>query len=370
MDGAKCFVAGTAVLLATGAFNPIEQIEVQVQVAPQAQHREEQAWRSIQGPSGRVEVAPGVELTLQRGEVIEVSLAAHLEPERERWQALKASRYVPGSLHATDITPALWRRLELVLERPDGSLAEVELIRPLWWLEQTGAAQGSTIHLEVTEAGLAGRARVVSLSEDVTVDSRTAYGAIVTATIRHENASVIELVLDGDEVEALGVTQSHPLYSADRGVWIAAGEFEIGERVETQHGVPVTVTAVRDEGRRDAVYNLEVHRAQSYYVGPKRLWAHNTGLECEAVQNAVPEHGVFHVDPAGNVIPTPKGGRITGSPDGRFIQARNADGTPTGIRKDGGHSPRSHKDQRALRPHGHQPDVKNSDGTPWLSIYE
>ena len=88
-----------------------------------------------------------------------------------------------GALHATDITPALWRRLgTLELERPDGSLAEVELIRPLWWLEQTGAAQGGTIHLEVTEAGLAGRkARILSLSDDVTVDSRMARGAIVTA---------------------------------------------------------------------------------------------------------------------------------------------------------------------------------------------
>ena len=253
---------------------------MQAQVALQERHLEERAWwRSVQGPSGRVEVAPGVELTLRRGEVIEVSLAAHREPERERWQSLKASRYVPGSLHATDITPALWRRLELELERPDGSLAEVELIRPLWWLDQTGAAQGGTINLEVTEAGLAGRARVVSLSDDVTVDSRTAYGAIVTATIRHENASVIELVLEGDETDPLGVTPNHPLYSADRDAWVPAGEFEVGERVETQDGVTATVTSIRDEGRRETVYNLEVHRAQTYYVGEQKLLAHNTCAE-------------------------------------------------------------------------------------------
>ena len=289
LDGAKCFVAGTAVLLATGAFNPIEQLEVQAQVAPQERPLEEQAWRLIQGPSGRVEVAPGVKLTLKRGEVIEVSLAAHREPERERWQSLKASRYVPGSLHATDITPALWRRLELVLERPDGSFAEVELIRPLWWLEQTGAVQGGTIHLEVTEAGLEGRARVVSLSDDVTVDSRTAYGAIVMATIRHENASVIELVLDGDEANALGVTPNHPLYSADRDAWVPAGEFEVGEHVETQDGVTATVTSIRDEGRRETVYNLEVYRAQTYHVGEQRLLAHNTGAACRDLSNWIPK---------------------------------------------------------------------------------
>ena len=282
--GAKCFVAGTAVLLATGAFNPIEQLEVQAQVALQERHPEEQVWRSIQGPSGRLEVAPGVELTLKRGEVIEVSLAAHREPERERWQSLKASRYVPGSLHATDITPALWRRLTLELERPDGSLAEVELIRPLWWLEQTGAAQGGTIHLEVTEAGLAGKARILSLSDDVTVDSRTAYGAIVTGTIFHRNAQVLSLVFDGEESQALGVTPSHPLYSADRGEYVEAGELVLGERVARYGGTTSLVTSMVSQRADEPVYNLEVHRAQSYYVGEQELLAHNTGTNCQALR--------------------------------------------------------------------------------------
>ena len=93
------------------------------------------------------------------------------------------------------------------------------------------------------------------------------------------HASVIELVLDEDEANALGVTPNHPLYSVDRDAWVTAGEFEIGERVETQDGVAATVTAVHDEGRRDTVYNLEVHRIQSYYVGTSKVLAHNTCFE-------------------------------------------------------------------------------------------
>ena len=56
-------------LLATGAFNPIEQLEVQAQVALQERHPEEQVWRSIQGPSGRLEVAPrgGADAEARRG---------------------------------------------------------------------------------------------------------------------------------------------------------------------------------------------------------------------------------------------------------------------------------------------------------------
>ena len=84
--------------------------------------------------------------------------------------------------------------------------------------------------------------------------------------------------------------------------------------------------------------------------------------------NGAPENGTIFVDSKGNGIVTPPGGKITGSPDGRFIQARDANGNPTGVRIDGGHSPKTHKDPRALGPHGHVPGVTNADGTPWLPI--
>lgn len=84
--------------------------------------------------------------------------------------------------------------------------------------------------------------------------------------------------------------------------------------------------------------------------------------------NTAPENGTIFVDSKGNAIVTPPGGKITGSPDGRFIQARDANSNPTGVRIDGGHSPKTHTDPRALAPHGHVPGVKNTDGTPWLPI--
>jgi hypothetical protein len=81
-----------------------------------------------------------------------------------------------------------------------------------------------------------------------------------------------------------------------------------------------------------------------------------------------PEHGPFYVDGRGNVIPTPPGGSVTGSPDGRYIQARGANGAPTGVRIDSGHKPAGHPDPRAQRPHAHVPGVTNPDGTPWLPV--
>lgn len=78
--------------------------------------------------------------------------------------------------------------------------------------------------------------------------------------------------------------------------------------------------------------------------------------------------GTIYVDSKGNAIPTPHGGKIEGSPDGRFVQAKGADGKPTGVRIDGGHRPSTHPDPRAQQPHGHVPGVTNADGTPWLPI--
>ncbi len=84
--------------------------------------------------------------------------------------------------------------------------------------------------------------------------------------------------------------------------------------------------------------------------------------------NRAPENGTIFVDSKGNAIVTPPGGRITGSPDGKFIQARDANNKMTGVRKDGGHNPANHPDLRAQQPHGHVPGVSNPDGTPWLPI--
>ena len=178
--------------------------------------------------------------------------------------------------------PLLWRSVDVELVQDDDTVAVVTLLRPLWWLEATGARVGGSIRLEAAEAGLRGWARILDIRADVTVDSRRLGPgkAVVIGTIVHQGARVIELVLNGDRSEPLGVTPAHPLYSADRQAWVPAGEVQVGERLQTHQGSTATVTEVLDEGRRETVYNLEVHRAQSYFAGPQRLLAHNTGFDC------------------------------------------------------------------------------------------
>ena len=78
--------------------------------------------------------------------------------------------------------------------------------------------------------------------------------------------------------------------------------------------------------------------------------------------------GTIYVDSKGNAIPTLKGGSISGSPDGKFIQVRDQNGKLTGARIDGGHNSATHPDPRAQTGHAHVPGVTNNDGTPWLPI--
>jgi hypothetical protein len=74
------------------------------------------------------------------------------------------------------------------------------------------------------------------------------------------------------------------------------------------------------------------------------------------------------VDSRGNAIPLNMGEYLTRSPDGRWVQVRDASGNPTGVWIDGPHNPRTHPDPRAQQPHAHVPGVTNPDGTPWLPI--
>jgi hypothetical protein len=84
--------------------------------------------------------------------------------------------------------------------------------------------------------------------------------------------------------------------------------------------------------------------------------------------NTAPTYEQIVVVPKGNAIPLKPGEYVTGSPDGRFIQVRDASGNPTGLRIYGPHKPASHPDPRAQVPHAHVPGVTNPDGTPWLPV--
>ena len=112
------------------------------------------------------QLSPQAKMLVHDGQVVEVALLNEgLTPAQKRaYQGLVGSSYVVGDLHATDVTPPLWRRVDALLQRPEGDVARIALIRPLWWLERTGARPGAQVLLHAKEAGLSGRATILSVT--------------------------------------------------------------------------------------------------------------------------------------------------------------------------------------------------------------
>jgi hypothetical protein len=248
------------------------------------------------------------------------------------------------------------------MPKPDGSIAELSVIRPLWWLQGTGAAVGGSIDIGLHEIGLSGEATVLAIGP-CDVDSReTRPGmSIVTGTIRHRNATVWDLTFGDRTEETLGVTANHPLYSETRHAWIPAGDLQLDEVVRTLNGHS-TLTARTQRPTRETVFNLEVHRSHAYHVSAIGVLAHNTGLPCptrkgggkytepqlppkEIAKNGEVEivhnyrsndHGPphAHVNGGGRSTKIGQNGRpLDGSPDLTPVQQAAVDGNKAEIRR-------------------------------------
>ena len=162
-------------------------------------------------------------------------------------------------------------------------MAELSVIRPLWWLQGTGAAVGGSIDIGLHEIGLSGEATVLAIGPCDVASRETRPGmGIVTGTIWHRNATVWDLTFDDRTEETLGVTANHPLYSETRHAWIPAGDLQLDEVVRTLNGHS-TLTARTQRPTQETVFNLEVHRSHAYHVSELGVLAHNTGLPCPEI---------------------------------------------------------------------------------------
>ena len=218
---------------------------------------------------------------------------------------------VSGEADLTQVDPLTWRMVSLRM--PDhshpGSYLEVELLRPLGWINERKAAVGRWINFSVPELRISGMAEVTGIDACPPIES--GYGRVVLGTFTSVSSDVYELKLAGQD-EAIGVTYGHPIWSLDRGDWIAAGALRPGERLATAAGAAVveSVTAQRGERR---VYNLSVEGDRRYLVGSVAVLAHNarpcTPTQLQAVKDAMTADpsdfgiGVLH-EPTGNVYLT------------------------------------------------------------------
>ena len=184
---------------------------------------------------------------------------------------------VSGEPDQTAVDPATWRLVSLRMpdDRHPGNYYEMELLQPPGWIARNGAAAGRWIDLSLPELGVSGMAQVLGIGPCPPIES--GYGRVVLGTFTSVSSDVYELKLAGQD-EAIGVTYGHPIWSLDRGDWIAAGALRPGERLATAAGEAVVEDVIAQPAER-RVYNLSVEGDRRYLVGDVGVLVHNVN-EC------------------------------------------------------------------------------------------
>jgi len=118
-----------------------------------------------------------------------------------------------------------------------------------------------------------GLALVLSIGPCPAIEPPEAGGRVVTGTFVTERAEIVRVWLEG-ATEPIGATPSHPFYSKDRSGWVPAGELREGEAVRTL-AAAAKVERIEPAAEPTTVYNFEVHRSHTYYVGSDQVWVHN-----------------------------------------------------------------------------------------------
>jgi len=170
-------------------------------------------------------------------------------------------------------TPETWRHLTLRLRKPDGQRLDIELLRPLAWINAVGAHSERFIHLNLAELGANGFAEVVSVAPCPPIATGT--GSVVTGTFSHAASNVITVRIDGIDTP-IGTTANHPFWSEDRRAFLPAGELRRGERLRSAGGHTIRVSSISRRGPPATVYNIEVQGQHVYYVSTGAVLVHNS----------------------------------------------------------------------------------------------
>jgi hypothetical protein len=149
--------------------------------------------------------------------------------------------------------------------------------------EEEMSLVGDISYLEAAELGVTGWFQLVEMQR-LSATEPASSGCPVLGRIRRYASDVLELtVSDGVKFDTLVVTASHPLHSADRGTWVAAGELELGEQL-VAGASNLRVVALATVEDRD-VFNLWVAGSHRYLVGDLGVEAHNTCWTDRAIAN-------------------------------------------------------------------------------------
>jgi hypothetical protein len=98
------------------------------------------------------------------------------------------------------------------------------------------------------EMGACGEAKVLATLPCPPIEPGP--GRIVTGLFRHRWGLVCHLHIEG-EPGPIGITAGHPVGSADRDDWVAAGALRLGERVLVEGGTAAVLGFAEASGEPD-----------------------------------------------------------------------------------------------------------------------
>ena len=173
------------------------------------------------------------------------------------------------------VDPNTWQSVSLVMEKSNGGTLEVDLLRPPGWILQLGIEPGATVNLDLPEMGVAGPAKVVSVSAYPPIEEGN--GKVVTGLFRHTAGELLNVAVEGID-DPIGTTPEHPFWSEDRQAFIPAGDLRAGETLRLVTGNTVRITGITRRGPPEPVYNLEVSNQHVYYVSDAGVLVHNSYL--------------------------------------------------------------------------------------------
>jgi hypothetical protein len=183
-----------------------------------------------------------------------------------------------------------WSHLQLrvVASTADGPKeVDLELLRPGSWVQYRGLEEGRHTPLELDELGIVGTAYVLGIAPGPSLSPGDR--CPVTGLIRHTAAHVIGVRLEWSA--PLEVTAEHRLFSASRQGWVAAGELEAGELLQTRAGTSRVERLERTPRDPEPVFNLEVFDQHEYFVGQHQIRAHNNYSDDAKPEVPRPEAG-------------------------------------------------------------------------------
>ena len=99
----------------------------------------------------------------------------------------------------------------------------------------------------------------------------------VTDTIKHEDKTIVHLVLDNEKITT---TPEHPFYTKEKG-WVNAIDLKTDMHVRKADGSYGAVKSVTTKTSAREMYNLTVGAAHTYFVGDGQWLVHN----CESLPN-------------------------------------------------------------------------------------